>query len=218
MPTDWEERTLTEIPYFTLLKPGIKFFDDEKYYVATADADKDGITNKTTFVTMQNKPSRANMQPLVDSVWFAKMKNSRKNILINKLWTEEINKFILSTGFYGFSCDQNTLYYLWCFFASDTFDELKNNLCNGTTMEAINNDGLGQISLNLPPLEIIHKFDQHVAPMFEKVVHNKFENESLAAIRDALLPKLMSGEIDVSKVDISDPSYLDKLLFSEETE
>ncbi|MBO5740360.1 MAG: hypothetical protein J6R52_04855, partial [Alphaproteobacteria bacterium] len=29
------------------------------------------------------------------------------------------------------------------------------------------------------------------------------------------LPKLMSGEIDVSKVDISDPSYLDKLLFSE---
>ena len=44
---------------------------------------------------------------------------------------------------------------------------------------------------------------------------NAMENKHLAAIRDALLPKLMSGEIDVSKVDISDPSYLDKLLFSE---
>ena len=214
MPENWEERTLTDIPYFTLLKPGIKSFDGEKYYVATADADKDGITNKTTFVTMQNKPSRANMQPLVDSVWFAKMKNSRKNILINKLWAEEINKFILSTGFYGFSCDQNTLYYLWCFIASDAFDELKNNLCNGTTMEAINNDGLGQISLNVPPLETIQNFNRQVAPMFEMIVHNKFENERLAEIRDALLPKLMSGEIDVSKVDISDPSCLDKSLFN----
>ena len=218
MPEDWEERPLTDIPCFTLLKPGIKSFDGEKYYVATADADKDGITNKTTFVTMQNKPSRANMQPLVDSVWFAKMKNSRKNILINKLWSEEINKFILSTGFYGFSCGHNTLYYLWCFIASDAFDELKNNLCNGTTMEAINNDGLGQISLNVPPLETIQNFNQQVAPMFEMIAHNKFENEQLAEIRDALLPKLMSGEIDVSKVDVSDPSCLDKSLFNKETE
>ena len=218
MPDDWEERALTDIPYFTLLKPGISSFDGEKYYVATADADEDGITNKTTFVTMQNKPSRANMQPLVDSVWFAKMKNSRKNILINELWTEEIHKFILSTGFYGFACQPNTLYFLWCFVASDAFDELKNNLCNGTTMEAINNDGLGQIALTVPPLEIIQKFNDTVSAMFKQISQNKFENERLAAIRDALLPKLMSGEIDVSKVDISDPGCLDKSLFNKETE
>ncbi len=213
MPDDWEERALTDIPYFTLLKPGISSFDGEKYYVATADADEDGITNKTTFVTMQNKPSRANMQPLVDSVWFAKMKNSRKNILINELWAEEIHKFILSTGFYGFACQPNTLYFLWCFVASDAFDEMKNNLCNGTTMEAINNDGLGQITLTVPPLEIIQKFNDTVSAMFKQISQNKFENEHLAAVRDVLLPKLMSGEIDVSKVDISDPGCLDKSLF-----
>ena len=218
MPDDWEERALTDIPYFTLLKPGISSFDGEKYYVATADADEDGITNKTTFVTMQNKPSRANMQPLVDSVWFAKMKNSRKNILINELWAEEIHKFILSTGFYGFACQPNTLYFLWCFVASDAFDEMKNNLCNGTTMEAINNDGLGQITLTVPPLEIIQKFNDTVSAMFKQISQNKFENEHLAAVRDVLLPKLMNGEIDVSKVDISDPTCLDKSLFNKESE
>ena len=44
------------------------------------------------------------------------------------------------------------------------------------------------------------------------------ENYNLEAVRDTLLPKLMSGEIDVSKVDISDPGCLDKSLFNKETE
>ena len=39
-------------------------------------------------------------------------------------------------------------------------------------------------------------------PIFEKIITNKYENEQLTQLRDTLLPKLMSGEIDVSDIDI----------------
>ena len=39
-------------------------------------------------------------------------------------------------------------------------------------------------------------------PIIEKIVTNRIENRKLALIRDAILPKLMSGEIDVDNVEI----------------
>lgn len=49
-----------------------------------------------------------------------------------------------------------------------------------------------------------------------KIAANSLENVKLAQLRDALLPKLMSGEIDVSNVDISALTSTDKLSFTEE--
>ena len=48
----------------------------------------------------------------------------------------------------------------------------------------------------------IHQYTVLVSTLFEKIGANKKENIGLASIRDALLPKLMSGEIDVSEIDI----------------
>ena len=45
-------------------------------------------------------------------------------------------------------------------------------------------------------------FDQIVQPMFEMILANQLQNIELSSFRDVLLPKLMSGEIDISKVDI----------------
>ena len=48
----------------------------------------------------------------------------------------------------------------------------------------------------------ISKFTGIVAPFFEALGHNKKENARLVALRDTLLPKLMSGELDVSNIDL----------------
>ena len=40
-------------------------------------------------------------------------------------------------------------------------------------------------------------------PIIDQVIANKIEIRKLAALRDTLLPKLMSGEIDVSKIDLT---------------
>ena len=48
----------------------------------------------------------------------------------------------------------------------------------------------------------LEKFNLTCEPIFEKIITNKYENEKLKQLRDTLLPKLMSGEINVSKVEV----------------
>lgn len=59
---------------------------------------------------------------------------------------------------------------------------------------------------SMPLIEIsqaeISKFTSVVTPFFETIGHNKEENTRLSALRDTLLPKLMSGELDVSDIDL----------------
>ena len=50
--------------------------------------------------------------------------------------------------------------------------------------------------------ELVSQFTTQVAPLFELIGANKDENKRLSNIRDALLPRLMSGEIDVSDICI----------------
>ena len=58
---------------------------------------------------------------------------------------------------------------------------------------------LGFVVPGLADTKIVKTLDYVVAQM----ARNDAENVSLANLRDALLPKLMSGEIDVSKVDVT---------------
>lgn len=54
----------------------------------------------------------------------------------------------------------------------------------------------------LATTDINIKFNDIVKPMLEKMLENSLENDKLAILRDTLLPKLMSGEIDLSSIDI----------------
>lgn len=53
----------------------------------------------------------------------------------------------------------------------------------------------------LPPVELVKKFNTFCLSLFDVIFVNGHANEQLAKIRDTLLPKLMSGELDVSKLD-----------------
>ena len=59
-----------------------------------------------------------------------------------------------------------------------------------------------EFMMPLPNAQEMNQFDSLTSPLFATIVKNLRENELLAATRDALLPKLMNGEIDVSAVQI----------------
>lgn len=90
------------------------------------------------------------------------------------------------------------------------------NRGQGSAQPNISGNDIMSITCNYPDENIIAGFNNICRPYFEKIITNQYENTRLAAIRDALLPKLMSGEIDVSNVDISALTSTDKLSFSEE--
>ena len=72
----------------------------------------------------------------------------------------------------------------------------------GTVFGSINRDALNAIPIDIPPVTEIDQFEAVAHPMDELIRANYEENCRIEAIRDSLLPKLMSGEIDVSAVQL----------------
>lgn len=54
----------------------------------------------------------------------------------------------------------------------------------------------------IPPVDKVQKFNDYCGAVFDQVFANGKQTEQLAVLRDTLLPKLMSGEIDVSTLDV----------------
>ena len=71
-----------------------------------------------------------------------------------------------------------------------------------TTVIHIGKKDYDAFEITLPDKTSLDRFDEITAPMIDQIVTNRLENKRLAALRDALLPKLMSGELDVSNIDL----------------
>jgi len=63
-------------------------------------------------------------------------------------------------------------------------------------------DRVKALELRMPDNDTLTRFNSIIAPMVSTITVNQQENSRLAKVRDALLPKLMSGEIDVSDIEI----------------
>lgn len=72
----------------------------------------------------------------------------------------------------------------------------------GTTQQQLTVPDFQKTEILVPSQEIVTLFTATVDPIFEKIWANQNENEKLSSLRDTLLPKLMSGELDVSDIDL----------------
>ena len=71
-----------------------------------------------------------------------------------------------------------------------------------TTVIHIGKKDFDAFEIILPDEATLYSFDSITAPMIEQIVNNRLQNKRLAVLRDTLLPKLMSGELDVSDIDL----------------
>lgn len=72
----------------------------------------------------------------------------------------------------------------------------------GTVFGSINKDSMNGMTIQIPNKALMDKFEEIVSPMDAIIKANYEENCRLITMRDSLLPKLMSGELDVSELDI----------------
>ena len=73
---------------------------------------------------------------------------------------------------------------------------------SGSTIVNLNKTQFGKIQVMIPSERVLHDFDSLCRPLFDTILSNQKENINLSELRDALLPKLMSGELDVSDIEI----------------
>ncbi len=72
----------------------------------------------------------------------------------------------------------------------------------GSTQPLITQGDMNKVPILIPDKEILSNFEVLVGQLMEQYEANLLENNRLAELRDTLLPKLMSGELDVSDIDL----------------
>jgi len=84
-----------------------------------------------------------------------------------------------------------------------TLSEVINKLGQGgSTIVNLNKAQFGKIKVTIPSITDMNAFHELVSPLFALILENQKENISLSSIRETLLPKLMSGELDVSDIEL----------------
>ena len=96
----------------------------------------------------------------------------------------------------------NLQYNLYIWFKWSYGQVLIQSIKGGSAQPKFNKTDFKNLSFMLPPNSLLQKFHNIVSTIFEMITNNITENQKLTQIRDNLLPKLMSGEIDISEVDI----------------
>ena len=157
---NWNRKKLGDKEYFEILRSGIEKFEGEKEYLSTSSIEGNKIIAPEGKITYLKRPSRANMQPRLNSVWFAKMINTVKVYSFTKNNEHEINKYILSTGFCGILCNVQKVEpkYLEKIFLSEWFNNLKDSLASDKAIQkSLNNKDLENLEIPLPPLPVQQK-------------------------------------------------------------
>lgn len=72
----------------------------------------------------------------------------------------------------------------------------------GSAVPSMTTDILNAMEVAIPPASVLEEFESLVAPMYRAMQENDAQSNKLADLRDTLLPKLMSGEIDVSAIQL----------------
>ena len=75
-------------------------------------------------------------------------------------------------------------------------------LASGSTFKEVSGGTMKSVPTIVPDSKTIQEFNNFCLPIFEQQKVLETQNRTLACLRDSLLPKLMSGELDVSAVEL----------------
>jgi type I restriction enzyme, S subunit len=106
----------------------------------------------------------------------------------------------VNQGIAAMRCDAALPNYYVYFWTKENLDTIVRH-ANGSTFLEISKGNFRKIEALVPPVGIAKAFCDLAAPIFQRITNDLRESQTLAAIRDALLPKLMSGEIRIEDAE-----------------
>jgi type I restriction enzyme S subunit len=206
IPEGWRVSGILDCNYFEFIDQSIRPYDGTKLYYATADVSGIQLVGEGTKYTYEEKPDRAQKEPEVNSVWFARMQETYKVLSFTDTNKSLSQNCMLSSGFVGFrSSGDLTFPFLLYTINSEDFHRHKDQFCTGATQRAITNERLRRIQIVVPPVELVEQFGEGFKESIDYILILLQKNKIIRKTRDLLLPKLISGELDVSELDITIP-------------
>lgn len=198
IPEGWEVRPLGDVANVNSESIRPKDAPTEIRYVDISSVSP-GSIDAVTFMRFEDAPSRARrVLRHGDTIWSTVRPNRRSFALVLK----PAQNTVASTGFAVLR--PATVPWVFLHLATSTmeFSSYLSNHARGAAYPAVNDEDFEKAQLLLPRAGLLEQFAQMVEPLFEFRENLRQQNTNLRATRDLLLPKLVSGEIDVSNLDI----------------
>ena len=102
----------------------------------------------------------------------------------------------VNQGFIAMVCDKSLPNYFVLPWTRQNMESIEGR-ANGTTFMEISKSNFRPLPVVVPPPPVLDAFKKQVESLYQRIVSNLKESRTLAALRDALLPKLLSGELRV---------------------
>jgi type I restriction enzyme S subunit len=113
------------------------------------------------------------------------------------LLNQRVGKFVLERD------GTDSLGFLFCLTRSVDFKTAVETNSHGTAQANVSSEGILSVRTVVPPNSVRNSFNKICQPLLNQILHNHGESRTLAALRDTLLPKLLSGELRVKPVSAS---------------
>lgn len=188
LPEGWEEKGLDEIADFlnglALQKYPADIESDSLPVIKIAEL-RSGISPKS------NRASRTIPEKYI--IQDGDFLFSWSGSLMAKFWTEDegaLNQHLFKVSSQRYP---RWFYSQWVFYHLPSFQITAAS--KATTMGHIQRHHLSAAKVVCPPTATLNGMSEVIGPLVDRTIHNDLENQTLAAMRDLLLPKLMSGEI-----------------------
>jgi type I restriction enzyme S subunit len=112
----------------------------------------------------------------------------------------------INQGFIAIKCTDEIPNYFILNWLKDNMDEIIGR-ANGTTFMEISKSNFRPIQIAIPPFEKMSEFVKIVEPIYQRIVASLEEINTITEIRDTLLPKLMTGQMQASLIFESDDKH-----------
>ena len=196
LPKGWRAGKVSELA--TLSRDGLNpgEFPDETFDHYSLPAFDEGRTPKpergdtimsNKFIVPSNCVMVSKLNPRIPRIWLPDLRGQNRAVCSTE--------FLVATPKPGVSRE-----FLYCLFINESFVNVFTTMVTGTSgsHQRVRPESLLNMDTPLPPAPLIQKFTDTVAPMLKRISQNIHESRTLAALRDALLPKLLSGELRVA--------------------
>lgn len=122
--------------------------------------------------------------------------------LVSLVIEKKIDFAIKNVALFKTSHSKELVYYFLCFLKAKNTQEYIEMCLAGSTQKYISLSELRKLPLKVPDKKALSDFNGFANPIYNQIIVNINENSKLISVRDTLLQKLMSGELDISDIDL----------------
>lgn len=199
---EWKEGTLSDVG--SIVAGGTPSKSNQEYYTDNGIAwitPKDLSVDKSAFIShgenditeLGLQKSSATMMPAGTVLFSSRAPIGYIAIAANEICTNQGFKSVVPNDNVGTSY----VYYL----LKQLLPTIK-NMASGSTFKEISGSAMKIVPTVIPDDETLKRFSDFCDPIMKQIQKNEQESKRLVEIRDSLLPKLISGELDVADLDI----------------